>query len=133
MTDTLYRESWKNLTAEEITATKRVQQLNDRLRMTGPHRKEDMIVLVGDLAHAETELQLIVLHQARAFNAFTEDNDPYGEHDCASFQIPVGLTSTETFMFKIDYYDPNLEFASNDASDPAITRRVMSLMYARDR
>lgn len=133
MTDKPYREAFKTMTREEIETATKIRQLNDKLRKTGPHRNDDLIVVMGDLAQDDPELQILALHQARQFDAFTEDNDPYGEHDCATFKIPTALCREEEFMFKIDYYDRNLEFGSNDPADPTITRRVMTLMYARDR
>jgi hypothetical protein len=37
-----------------------------------------------------------------------------------------------SILFKIDYYDVNLEFGSPDAADPAVTKRVITLMLAEE-
>ena len=41
-----------------------------------------------------------LLDLVRWFDAFTPDNDPYGEHDFGSFSY-----AGETFFWKWDYYD----------------------------
>lgn len=62
-----------------------------------------------------------------AFTDFGEDNDPYGERDFGAFEI-----EGQRLFWKIDYYDLNLALASPDAADPAVTRRVLTLMLAEE-
>lgn len=63
----------------------------------------------------------------RAFDNFDDANDPYHEHDFAS------LTSDgETFLFKFDYYAPDMRHGSDDPSDIDKTRRVLTIMLASD-
>jgi hypothetical protein len=121
-----YRESLKNLTYEELKRNKKIRELNDRLRKTMP-RAQDVVLIVGSLKDEPPALQMLAYNHTRAFTGFTEDNDPYGEHDCASFEV-----EGKRFLFKIDYYDHNLQFHSPDPSDPDLTRRVLSIMYASD-
>lgn len=75
------------------------------------------------------------------FDAFTEDNDPHGERDFGCvYQLGNGRWTTERprvrederarVFWKLDYYDRELRFASEDAADPAITRRVLTIMLA---
>ena len=72
------------------------------------------------------------------FDAFTDDNDPHGERDFGSiYQLRDRSWTTERprsqedecerVFWKLDYYDRNLEFASEDAANPAITRRVLTI------
>jgi hypothetical protein len=63
----------------------------------------------------------------RGFSAFSEDDDPYGERDFGAFQ--VGQTR---LFWKIDYYDLDLCMASPDPADPAVTKRVLTLMLAEE-
>ena len=75
------------------------------------------------------------------FDAFTEDNDPHGERDFGTiYQLADGRWTTERprlredererVFWKLDYYDRDLRFASEDAADPARTRRVLTIMLS---
>jgi hypothetical protein len=74
------------------------------------------------------------------FDAFTPDNDPYGERDFgAIYQGVDGFWSTSrpvdvvvTVFWKIDAYDRELRFGSDDPADPAMTRRVLTIMLASE-
>ena len=74
------------------------------------------------------------------FAAFTPDNDPYGERDFgAIWQGVDGVWSTsrpvdvaETVFWKIDAYDRELRFGSEDPTDSAVTRRVVTIMLASE-
>ena len=52
-----------------------------------------------------------------AFTAFSRDNDPYGEHDCAILTVD-GVK----IMFKIDYFDCSL---------PESTRLIRQTLRSR--
>ena len=63
-----------------------------------------------------------------AFDSFTPDNDPYGEHDFGSFEL-----DGKTLFWKIDYYcKGNLALGSEDPGDPAKTERVLTIMLAEE-
>ena len=66
-----------------------------------------------------------LLEAVRDFDMFTEDNDPYGEHDFGS----IGWRGEKVF-WKIDYYDSNLQ----NGCDPLDThcKRVMTVMLASE-
>ncbi len=74
------------------------------------------------------------------FDAFTPENDPYGERDFgAIYQGLDGVWSSlrptdvaETVFWKIDAYGPDLCFGSEDPADPAVTRRVLTIMLASE-
>jgi hypothetical protein len=49
------------------------------------------------------------------------------ERDFASFEIG----RVKAFL-KVDHYDPDLQFGSEDPADASITRRVVTIMAAED-
>ena len=59
------------------------------------------------------------------YKRFTEDNDPYGEHDFGSFKI-----HGHKIFWKIDYYDRQLKNWCNPL-DPQC-QRVMTIMLASE-
>ncbi|EDZ44294.1 conserved hypothetical protein [Rhodobacteraceae bacterium HTCC2083] len=68
-----------------------------------------------------------LLDQVRRYDAFTPNNDPYGEHDFGQ----ITLEGT-TFFWKIDYYDLDLHMHSPDPSDETVTARVLTIMLAEE-
>ena len=104
--------------------SKRIQALNDQFRKTFQGGKVMMtrgIQALGDAAVAD------ILNQVRTFSSFTQDNDPYGEHDFGSF-----TAHGEKVFFKLDYYDAACEFGSPDPANPAMTTRVLTIMLASE-
>ena len=67
------------------------------------------------------------LAEVESFNVFIEDNDPHGEHDFGSFEI-----EGHKLFFKIDYFDKDMGYGSEDPSDPSQTARVLTLMLAEE-
>ena len=49
------------------------------------------------------------------------------EHDFGSFEH-----NRRTIFWKIDYYDLLLKNGSSDPSDPALTRRVLTVLFAEE-
>ena len=66
-----------------------------------------------------------ILDLVRWFDAFTQDNDPYGEHDFGSFSY-----AGETVFWKWVYYDVDLTMHSPDPSDATVTTCVLTIMLA---
>lgn len=130
MTDVLNRKSCAELTPEEVEQQVKIRELNDKLRHnrypTAPGHK--MIVLTGALAQMDGPLRTAAVINAAGFDAFSEDNNPQGEHDFGQLTILA-----EQIMFKLDcYYDLDLKTSSEEPSNPEMTRRVMSLFLASD-
>jgi hypothetical protein len=121
-----------------MTRAKRIAQLNDLAR-----RAMGVACVVvateGILALSEAD-QSRLRELVGTFDAFTPDNDPYGEHDFgAIYQGVDGVWSTSrpvdvavTVFWKIDSYDRELQFGSEDPADPAVTRRVLTIMLASE-
>ena len=68
-----------------------------------------------------------ILNDVKTFNNFNENNDPYNEHDYGSFEY-----DGEKIMWKIDYYDRNLQYYSENPADITKTVRVMTVMLAEE-
>src|SRR3954452_4847025 len=88
--------------------TTKIRELNDALRTSG--RGGRVVMTAGIAALAPDEIATIVKAVA-SFHAFTADNDPYGEHDCASLTV-----EGRQVVWKIDYYDRAL---ARHSPDPA--------------
>lgn len=64
----------------------------------------------------------------REFSEFSEDNDPYGEHDFGAFDIE----GAGKIFWKIDYYNRTMDGGSDDPDDPGKTTRVLTIMLASE-
>jgi hypothetical protein len=108
--------------AVAICSVTRVRQLNDTFRHTFCGGRVVVTRSVADLPEAD---QAAVLEQVRTFAAFSVDNDPHGEHDFGSF-----VHSSEKYFWKIDYYDADGVYGSENPADPLVTTRVLTIMRA---
>lgn len=102
--------------------TERIAALNDQLRRNHGYGK---VVITRGIQALGHQAVMDMLAAVVAFADFTPDNDPYGEHDCA-----VMTVSGHRIIWKIDYYDTDLNFASDDPANPAVTIRVLTIMLA---
>ncbi|TPI65059.1 DUF3768 domain-containing protein [Mesorhizobium sp. B3-1-7] len=102
----------------------RIRTLNDQLRKTGVGGR--MVMTAGVAALRAYDIAAILLAITK-FDAFDQDNDPWGEHDCALLQV-----GDRQLFFKIDCYDRSLANLSPDPTDPAVTIRVMTVMLPEE-
>lgn len=102
----------------------RIRALNDRLRTTG---QGGQIVVTAGIAALSNAALAEIMAAVQAFDGFTPENDPYGEHDFAALDA-----AGQRVMFKIDYYDHSLSMHSPDPSDAAVTKRVLTIMLASE-
>jgi hypothetical protein len=105
-----------------IDTTTAVRDFNDRFRKTFVG---GLVVVTEGVNALDYDVKRRLLAKVRTFDAFSPDNDPYGEHDFGA--VDVG---GEGFFFKIDYFDPLLEGHSIDKADPLVTTRVLTIMRA---
>lgn len=110
------------VTCVHRTAT--IRTLNDQLRMSGVGGK---VMLTRAVAAMPPPALSALLAAVRKFDDFTSRNHPYREHDFGSVSL-----DGETYFFKIEAYDINLEWGSPDPADETVTRRVMTIMHAAD-
>ena len=105
--------------------TQKIRELNDAFRRSlGGTGKRLMTAGVAALPFAD---QALIIAQVMSFDAFTEDNDPHGEHDFGAFDF-----SGERIFWKIDYYDAACKHGSENPADPAQTTRVLTIMLAEE-
>lgn len=104
--------------------TERIRAQNDRLRVFGLGGE---VMVTQGIAALSGGLQAQIMAAVQGFTAFTKANDPHGEHDFALLEV-----ARRRVMFKIDYYDSTLTGHSPDEADPAVTRRVLTIMLAEE-
>ena len=103
-------------------SARRIRHLNDAFRRTFVGGA--VLVTAGVQALPATK-RIAILAKVRAFDAFTEDNDPHGEHDFGVIE-EGGVRC----FWKIDYYDREIELMSQDPSNPEVTTHVLTIMLA---
>ena len=106
------------------TQTERIRDLNDALRKNFGHGQAVMTTGVAALG---SEAVANIVKTIEVYDDFCHANDPYEEHDFGSFDA-----HGHTIFFKIDYYDSTLTVHSPDPSDPAVTKRVITIMLAEE-
>ena len=99
-----------------------IAAVNDQLRRSLPFVPKSVgkFTLTPGVAYHRALDEIIL--KVRAFNQFSEDNDPYGEHDFGAIEVDGGK-----FFWKIDYYDSDYEFGVEDPTS-SICRRVLTIM-----
>jgi Protein of unknown function (DUF3768) len=122
---------WHICGAKPSDKTLRIRELNDALRTSTDHigvllAKQLLVITHGVAAHGNAFIDRAI-QAVRSYRNFGPDNDPYGEHDFGQFTL-----DDETLFWKIDYYDNELENGSPDPSDPAVTRRALTVLLAEE-
>ena len=104
----------------------KIAEINDEFRaavLTEP-QKNGRCVLTQSVHLLDPDVKMSILQKVKAFENFTEGDDPYGEHD---FGVIEDLPRA---YFKIDYYaDADMEFG---AEDKETAYRVLVIMLADD-
>jgi hypothetical protein len=95
-----------------------IARLNDGARDNVVH-----YIATRGILSLDPEVISKIYNSVQNFKDFTEDNDPYGEHDFGSFTV-----SGVKIFWKIDYYDENLEKWCDPLSPDC--NRVLTIMRA---
>lgn len=109
----------------EDAGRKAVRDLNDRFRRDGQGNGSVMITN-GIQAEGEAFMHK-AMYAVRTFNAFTADNDPWGERDFGAIEI-----DGQKVFWKIDCYDRDLKMGSPNPANEAVTHRVLTIMLASE-
>ena len=102
-----------------------IRDLNDAFRTLG-HGRGSVMLTEGITAQG-SEFALKAVAAVRGFEAFNDDNDPWGEHDFGAIEM-----DDQKVFWKIDPYDLDLQMGSPNAANPAVTHRVLTIMLASE-
>ncbi len=105
-------------------ARERIRTLNDELRQ---HLLGGGAVMTPGIAALGSDAVHRLIQTIALFDDFCTENDPYGEHDFGSFRF-----EGKHVVFKIDYYDKELNHRSADPADPSVTERIITIMLANE-
>ena len=110
---------------QEIPPNQRIRELNDRFRKEGQGR--GTIMLTSGLQAKGSEFAVEAVTLVREFDEFSDENDPWGEHDFGAVEI-----EGEKVFFKLDYYDLSLQQGSENPANEGCTHRVLTIMLASE-
>ena len=85
-----------------------------------------LVLTQGIRSNTKEDLEAIIT-RVRTFDNFDENNDPYNEHDFGAFDY-----KGRKVFWKIDYYDQEFLYLSPDVSNPRVTNKVLTIMYAEE-
>lgn len=103
----------------------KIAELNDKLRQNLFNPGKDKVILTQGVSNLPFDEQLRILIKVKLFNNFNAGNDVYREHDFGM----VEHNNTDYF-WKIDYYDIDCVYGSENPADETITTRVLTIMRA---
>ncbi|MCI5633836.1 MAG: DUF3768 domain-containing protein [Alphaproteobacteria bacterium] len=101
-----------------------IATLNDKFRRSFINGE---VLLSAGIAAMSSEDKANIISMVQNFNDFNDDNDVYGEHDFFS----IDYKGNKIFA-KIDYYDLNYEFMSENPANPSVTNLIMTIMLAEE-
>lgn len=103
--------------------TRKIADLNDAFRkaLTGHVYKTQGVSALPAQDQKE------IFNKIRLYHDFNEAVDPMGEHDFGAVEH-----KGEKVYWKIDCYDKDLQYGSEDPADPGQTTRVMTIMLASE-
>lgn len=107
----------------------RIQALNDAFRHSGLSEAwgAGRIVLSAGVSGMPWANKFALLQMVKAFDAFTPDIDPHGEHDFGAL-----IYKGERYFWKIDCYDHSLKAGSLDRANASLTSRVLTVLLASE-
>lgn len=104
--------------------TIRIRELNDVFRTTWLSGK---VLLTSGIQSLPDTTQSRIVEAVQTFDAFTPDNDPHGEYDFGAVTV-----EGQKVFWKIDYYHQTLQYRSDEPDNPSVTKRVLTLMLAKE-
>ncbi|MCI5041579.1 DUF3768 domain-containing protein [Cognatishimia sp. D5M38] len=117
------------LEIDPVTEAALIAAQNDAFRRSilGTHPVADapkgQFVMTPGVAALGPDTQHALTRRVASFDAFNADSDPHGWHEMGVIDF-----DGTTVWFKIDLYDVDYRYGSSEPSDPAQTRRVLTLL-----
>src|SRR4051795_9818838 len=105
-------------------STETIRALNDTFRTTLTGGK---VLMTAGVNALPSDMKAAVIQRVMTFSEFNEENDPHGEHDFGNFTL-----AGRKFFWKIDAYDAEMRFGSEDPSEPSKTTRVLTIMFVEE-
>ena len=115
---------------QTLTRAEQIARLNDRARLGHDHTAKIVFTRNCLNAFSNGDTPSTVLAQAEIMKAMRQhvfDNDAHGERDFGKVNF-----RGKAVWFKIDYYDPELQYGSEDPADASVTCRVITIMLPTD-
>lgn len=106
-----------------MTTKQAIAKANDLFRTTMIQTPRHRVMLTSGVAQGLNREK--VISAVMAFNNFTKENDPYGEHDFGKV-----IVDDEAYFWKIDYYDEKYEYGGDPKEGPV--SRVLTIMLANE-
>jgi Protein of unknown function (DUF3768) len=97
-----------------------IAKLNDAFRqsLTGGR-----VMLTAGVNGLDGKSKAKLLQEVQSFSAFSNNNDPHGEHDFGKIEI-----DGQAYFWKIDCYNLSLDGGSEDPANAEVTTRVLTIM-----
>ncbi len=102
----------------------KIARLNDQFRRTGIGGR---IMITAGVNEKGVAFVSAAVSAVREYDSFSPDNDPYHEHDFGAFEI-----NGQKLFWKIDCYNKDCRYGSQDPCDPAQTTRVLTIMLVSE-
>ncbi len=107
--------------------TNKIAELNDKLRQNIFNPGKDKVILTQDVSNLPFDEQLKILIKVKLFNNFNAENDVYQEHDFGKLEH-----NNTDYFWKIDYYDIDCVYGSENPEDENKTCRILTIMKANE-
>jgi hypothetical protein len=107
-----------------VPRSEAIARLNNTLRKTGTGGS--IMLTQGVMALKDFDRAVLTAALAN-YDAFDSNSDPHGERDFGDLTV----FGTD-LLWKIDYYDIDQQFGSDDPADAGMTIRVLTVMLVTE-